>query len=223
MAQRGRRSPRLSGDDRYQALLHAAEILLDTRPMEDISIEELANGAGISRSNFYFYFASKDEVLLALLDRVIAEVEDRVSALPRDFTREPAATWRRSIGVFVDVFSAHRAVSVAAIAARHRSAEVLALWSSSMQTWVDYSRIVILAEQARGVAPAGIAAHDLAITLTLMNERVLMASLSGEGLAIDEASLVDVLSESWSRAIYGTTSGLLTSRSAATNAGPSVP
>lgn len=203
MAQRGRRSPRLSGDDRYEALLQAAEQLLDTRPLEGISIEELATGAGISRSNFYFYFASKDEVLLALLDRVIAEVEARVTALPREFTREPAAAWRRAIGAFVDVFSAHRGVSVAAIASRHRSADVLALWSSSMQTWVDYSRMVIQAEQDRGAAPAGISAHDLAITLTLMNERVLMASLSGESLAIDHASVLDVLSETWGRTIYG--------------------
>jgi len=210
MAQRGRRSPRLSGDDRHEALLQTTERLLETRPLEDISIEEVATGAGISRSNFYFYFASKEEALLALLDRVITEVEAQVAALPREFTREPAAAWRKSIGVFVNVFSAHRGVSVAAIAARHRSAEVLALWSSSMQTWVDYSAMVILAEQARGAAPAGISARNLAITLTLMNERVLMASLRGESLAIDHASVLDVLSETWCRSIYGTTSGMLT-------------
>jgi AcrR family transcriptional regulator len=204
MQQRGRRPARISGDDRHDAILSTAERLLDGRSLDDIPIEELASGAGISRSNFYFYFASKDDVLLALLDRVITEVQHRVAALPRDFEHEPSVSWRRSIGVFVEVFSAHRAVAVAAIGARGRSPEIEALWSRSMQAWVDYSREVIAAEQARGAAPAGISAGDLAISLNLMNERVLVAALAGESLAVDPGAVLDVLSGIWVRSIYAT-------------------
>ena len=201
MTSRGRRAPRISGDDRHDAILLTAETLLASRSLDEISIEELAKGAGISRSNFYFYFASKDEVLLALLDRVIAEVEHRVGALPRDFEQDAPASWRRSIAVFVDVFTEHRAVSVAAIGAR--SPEVLALWSGSMQTWVDYSREVIAAEQKRGAAPAGISPADLATSLTLMNERVLSAALGSEALTVPSDSVLDVLAGIWVRSIYG--------------------
>jgi AcrR family transcriptional regulator len=202
MQQRGRRPARITGDDRHDAILTTAERLLDGRSLDDIPIEELASGAGISRSNFYFYFASKDDVLLALLDRVITEVQHRVAALPRDFDREPSVSWRRSIGVFVDVFSSHRAVSVAAIGARGRNPEIEALWSRSMQTWVDFSREVIAAEQARGAAPADISAGDLAISLNLMNERVLVAALAGESLAVGPGEVLDVLSAIWLRGIY---------------------
>lgn len=202
MAERRRRSPRLSGDERQDAILGTAETLLGSRSFDDISIEDLASGAGISRPSFYFYFASKDEVLLALLDRVIAEVQQRVAALPRDFEQQPADAWRRSIGAFVEVFAAHRAVSAAAIAARLRNREVHDLWSKSMSSWADYSTEIIMSERARGAAPAGIDAHDLATALNLMNERVLTAAFNGEHPAVDSDSALDVLATIWIRSIY---------------------
>lgn len=203
MAQRGRRTARVSGDERQDAILVTAEGLLGGRAFDDISIEELARGAGISRPTFYFYFASKDEVLLALLDRVITEVEHRVGGLPRDFESDPAGAWTRSIGMFVEVFVAHRGVGTAAIAARARNDEVRALWSKSMQSWVDFSSDVIQSEQARGAAPEGIDARDLAVSLNLMNERVITAVLNQESPAIAESRALDVLSTIWIRSIYG--------------------
>lgn len=202
MVQRGRRATRLSGDDRQDAILSTAEKLLSERSLDDISIEDLANGAGISRPSFYFYFSTKDDVLLALLDRVISEVQYRVAALPRDFDTEPRAAWRRSIAVFVDVFAEHRAVSAAAIAARARNKEVHDLWSQAMQTWVGYSVDVIEAERARGAAPEGIDARDLAVALNLMNERVLSAALSSETPSIAHDRVLDVLTDVWLRSIY---------------------
>lgn len=203
MTPRGRRASRPSGDDRQAALLTTAERLLAEKPLDDISIEDLASGAGISRPSFYFYFSSKDEVLLALLDQVITEVEGLVSALPRDFGTDPAAAWRRSIGVFVDVFTTHRAVSAAAVAAMSRNREVHDLWATSMKTWISYSADVIRGERARGAAPEGVDAFDLATALNLMNERVLTAGFSREISSIGPSNVLDVLSDIWLRSIYG--------------------
>ncbi|MEQ4517797.1 TetR/AcrR family transcriptional regulator [Pseudarthrobacter sp. B907] len=203
MVQRGRRSTRVSGDERQDAILLTAEGLLCERAFDEISIEDLARGAGISRPTFYFYFSSKDEVLLALLDRVITEVEHRVGALPRDFATDPAGAWTRSIGMFVEVFVAHRGVATAAIGARARNEAVRALWSKSMQSWADFSSDVIQSEQDRGAAPQGVDARDLAVSLNLMNERVITAVLNQESPAIPESSALDVLSTIWIRSIYG--------------------
>ena len=203
MVQRGRRSTRVSGDERQDAILLTAEGLLCERAFDEISIEDLARGAGISRPTFYFYFSSKDEVLLALLDRVITEVEHGVGALPRDFATDPAGAWTRSIGMFVEVFVAHRGVATAAIGARARNEAVRALWSKSMQSWADFSSDVIQSEQDRGAAPQGVDARDLAVSLNLMNERVITAVLNQESPAIPESSALDVLSTIWIRSIYG--------------------
>ena len=72
---RGRRSARPSGDDRELAILTTAEQLLEERPFAEISVDDLAKGAGISRPTFYFYFPSKDAVLLSLFEPVIVEAD----------------------------------------------------------------------------------------------------------------------------------------------------
>jgi AcrR family transcriptional regulator len=86
---RGRRSSRPSGDDRESAILLTAERLLAERPLTDISVDDLAKGAGISRPTFYFYFASKDAVLMTLLDRVVQEVESKIDTLRDSFPADP--------------------------------------------------------------------------------------------------------------------------------------
>ena len=65
---RGRRTRRPTGDDRERTILETAEHLLEERPIHEISVDDLARGAGISRPTFYFYFPSKEAVLLTLLE-----------------------------------------------------------------------------------------------------------------------------------------------------------
>ena len=48
----------------HGAILATAEQLLAERPLADFSVDDLAKGAGISRPTFYFYFPSKNAVLL---------------------------------------------------------------------------------------------------------------------------------------------------------------
>jgi hypothetical protein len=72
-----------------------------------------------------------------------------------------------------------------------------------MQSWVDFSSDVIASEQARGAAPDGIDAHDLAVSLNLMNERVITAVLNREIPAIPESHALNVLATIWIRSIYG--------------------
>lgn len=200
-ASRGRRSGRTNGDERERAILAAAEQLLGTRPLEDISIDDLARGAGISRPTFYFYFASKDAVLLQLLDRVIAEVERRAHEIP---VNDGRPDWRSAIDVFVQVFSAHRDITVAAISAGTRNPEIRQLWSTSMARWVDRTAAAIAAEQSRGAAPRGLAPEHLATALNSMNEQVLTATFAGTEPCVPEEQASDLLLGIWLRAIYGT-------------------
>jgi AcrR family transcriptional regulator len=204
MARRASGSSRPTGDERQDAIVEAAERLLAERSLADISIEQLAGAAGISRPTFYFYFASKDEVLLELLGRVIAEAQSRVSALPRDFSQDAATAWREAIGVFVDVFTEHRAVSAAALATRGQNPQIERLWSTAMQTWTDFAAEVIESERRRGAAPMGVNARDLSVALNLMNERVLSAAFTGETPRIERDNAHEVLTSIWLSAIYGT-------------------
>ena len=67
-----RRRPR-KGDLKEQAILDTAERLLAERSFDQIGVDELARGAGISRPTFYFYFESKQAVLRLLVEQVTTQ------------------------------------------------------------------------------------------------------------------------------------------------------
>jgi AcrR family transcriptional regulator len=199
---RGRRSTRPSGDDRELAILTTAERLLEKRPLADVSVDDLAKGAGLSRPTFYFYFPSKDAVLLTLFERVIVEadsaLEDMVANPPADLK----ALWRTGINVFVETFGSHRAVSLAADAARTNK-DLRELWSRFMQKWVGHIAAVIETERARGAAPVTLPAHDLSAALNLLNEKVVLTSFADERPAVPDEQLLDTLVHIWVTSIYG--------------------
>jgi TetR/AcrR family transcriptional regulator, ethionamide resistance regulator len=201
---RGRRTARPSGDDRELAILATAERLLAERPLSAVSVDDLARGAGISRPTFYFYFASKDAVLLTLLDRVVAEADAVTREAFDRPARSPREGWRRMITAYYETFRAHRALTLAWAEARSSNAEVRELWAGVVEAWVQQCAAAIDAERARGAAPDGPSARDLAVVLTSTNERVLYGIFSGDGPALAETAAVDVLLEVWLRAIYGT-------------------
>lgn len=203
---RGRRGVRPSGDDREGAILATAERLLGERPLSEISTDDLARGAGISRPTFYFYFPSKDAVLLALLDRVVAEADAALDRVPDDLASDPPTYWRGCIAAFHETFRAHRPVALACAQARVTNGEVRSLWARVMESWTLLVVEAIECERRRGAAPPGLPARDLAVVLNSMNERVLYATFARDTPAVAEENVVDVLLAVWLNAIYQTTS-----------------
>jgi AcrR family transcriptional regulator len=198
-APRGRRSARPSGDDREQAILATAEQLLEARPFAEISVDDLAKGAGISRPTFYFYFGSKEAVLLTLWERVIKEADAALEQAASAATSEDV--WRPGIKVFCDTFGAHRAVTLAASGSDN--AEIRDVFAKFMQKWIDFTAATIEAERRRGAAPETLPAHDLATALNLMNERTLLAAFAAETPGIPSDRVLDSLVHVWTCAVYG--------------------
>src|SRR5689334_5964090 len=161
-ALRGRRSVRPSGDDREQAILATAERLLAQRSLADISVDDLAKGAGISRPTFYFYFPSKEAVLFSLLEPMIAAADAEFESAAQRLPSDPRWVCRTVIEAFFTAFSSHRAVARAGVEALATSPEIRTLWSGFMQKWIDQTAAVISADRARGAAPDTIPAADLA-------------------------------------------------------------
>lgn len=206
---RGRRATRASGDDRERAILETTERLLEERPLSEISVDDLAKGAGISRPSFYFYFPSKDAVVLTIIDRLVAAAAgSREQALKTLAAGDPRAGLRQALEDLYSAFRARRAVTLAAAELRMRNPEARALWAEVMEGWVADVTAVIEAERARGVAPPGEPARDVAIALVQMNERVQYASFANEEPSLEQDRVLDVLVEIWLRAIYGTASPL---------------
>lgn len=201
---RGRRGTRASGDDRERAILETAERLLEERPLSEISVDDLAKGAGISRPTFYFYFPSKDAVVLTIIDRLVAAAAgSREEALATLAQGDPRAGLRRGLEDLYAAFRERRAVVLAAAELRTTNQEARDLWAEVMEGWVADVTVVIEVERARGAAPPGQPARDLAIALVQMNERVQYATFADESPSLADDRVLDVLVDIWLRAIYG--------------------
>jgi TetR/AcrR family transcriptional regulator, ethionamide resistance regulator len=201
---RGRRAARVSGEERESAILATAERLLEERSPQEISVDDLARGAGISRPSFYFYFASKEAVFLTLIDRLVAQADASRGDLLERLAENPAERWREGLTVFYETFGAHRAVVLAGAQVRTVNAEARQLWAEVMENWVSDAATAIEAERVRGAAPPGVEARDLAVALVSMNERVLYATFAEDPPALAEENVIDVLLSVWLSAIYGT-------------------
>lgn len=202
-APRGRRAARPSGDDREAAILATARQLLETKKFADISVDDLAKGAGISRPTFYFYFPSKEAVLLSLIDPLIKRADTGFDSALEDMPADPRRAIRHGIEIFFSSFGLHPATARAGTEALNSSPEFRAFWSGLMQKWISLTAALITAERQRGAAPETIPAMDLATSLNLMNERTMMAALSTEQPAVDHDKVVDTLAHIWLTSIYG--------------------
>jgi TetR/AcrR family transcriptional regulator, ethionamide resistance regulator len=203
---RGRRAARASGDDRERAILETAERLLEERSLSEISVDDLAKGAGISRPTFYFYFPSRDAVVLTIIERMIPAVtvagRDRALAM---LTEDPRAGLKQRLEEVYATFKKRKAVVLAAVELRTTNEEAERLWATIMESWVSDVTTIIEGERARGAAPEGTPARDLAIALVQMNERVQHGTLVSESPSLGEDRAIDVLIDIWLLTIYGTT------------------
>jgi AcrR family transcriptional regulator len=108
---------------RRRAILDTAAEMLDTKPVSEISLNELSRRVGLAKSNVLRYFESREAILLELLDRAskqwLAEVSDELAAeidphAPvRERTDTLAAVTARSIArhpVLCDLLSAQSGV-----------------------------------------------------------------------------------------------------------------
>jgi TetR/AcrR family transcriptional regulator, ethionamide resistance regulator len=202
---RGRRATRASGDDRERAILETAEKLLEERPLGEISVDDLAKGAGISRPTFYFYFPSKDAVVLTIIDRLVADAaEGREEILTALAEQGPRAGLRVSLENLYGAFRSRPGVVRAGSELRATNQEARDLWAAVMEGWVVDVTAVIEFQRERGAAPPGPPAREMAIALVQMNERAQYATLLDEQPSLDRDRALDVLIEIWLRAIYGT-------------------
>ncbi len=200
---RGRRSARASGDDRERAILETAERLLEEKPLNEISVDDLAKGAGISRPTFYFYFPSKGAVVLTIIDRLVADAagsrEEILTALDE---AGPRAGLRAGLESLYAAFRSRPGVVRAGSDLRTSNQEARDLWAEVMEGWVADVTAVIEFERARGAAPSGPPAREMAIALVQMNERAQYATLLGEEPSLGRDRVLDVLIDIWLRAIY---------------------
>lgn len=96
---------------RVADLLDGAAELVEEKGVEALSTRAIAERAGVPVASLYQYFADKEDVLLALLDRAMVETSERVeaavAALPRHGIADMVAATTRA---YAEVFRERRAL-----------------------------------------------------------------------------------------------------------------
>lgn len=105
---------RLSPDRRREQLLDLGVELLSSRGLEDLSIDTLADEAGISRGLLYHYFSGKREFHLAVLRRMADQVVQITSPVQG---RSPLDQLVASLEAYVDFVVDNRDTYVAFVRA----------------------------------------------------------------------------------------------------------
>jgi AcrR family transcriptional regulator len=98
------RAIRMSTDERREQLLNAGVELLAERGYDQVSIEEIAEAAGVSKGLLYHYFPTKKDFLLAALRRGEEELEARLRPDP---AVPPAEQFNAGLDAFLDDVERH--------------------------------------------------------------------------------------------------------------------
>jgi AcrR family transcriptional regulator len=192
------------GDITAQAILDTAERLLEKRSLREIGIDELAAGAGVSRSTFYFHFESRDDVLYALSDRLIGEIYAEGLVWFRRKDEEPVAAVRRALTRMVELWRDHGPVLRASVRGRETDPRLAELWFEIARRFMRSTAVQIEAERNAGLAlPGPPPARALARVLIMMNESACYQQTLAKKSATWDAELVDALTAIWVRTIYG--------------------
>ncbi|MCF3173900.1 TetR/AcrR family transcriptional regulator [Streptomyces sioyaensis] len=108
----GRRTTRLTADQRRDQLVGIGLEMLADRSLDELSTDEVARRAGISRGLLFHYFDSKRDFYRAV---VRAECDRFTAATEPDGSLEPVAWMRAFIAGFVAYVLEHRQVYLALV------------------------------------------------------------------------------------------------------------
>ncbi|GAA3517120.1 TetR/AcrR family transcriptional regulator [Dietzia aurantiaca] len=194
----GSTSPR--GDRRREDILSALDERLKTTALDDISVADLTEAAGITRSAFYFYFDSKAaavSMLLVVVNKEAGEAIDIIVGGEGDFRRRVSAGLTRLIDRVLEVDHIYRAL----LTARTKHEPTREMWDAGRRYNAGPVADFIRAERAAGRAPDGADAQSLAEGLMQLNQQILERMVYEPEAPRDQ--LLAITTDMWVRTVYG--------------------
>ena len=104
---------RLDPEQRREKILDAANALFAERPYDEVSVEDIARSAGVTRGLVHHYFGGRKDVYIGLLERLGAQREDQI---PLPVGHTASARVADSVSRWLDWTEANRRVWLATMA-----------------------------------------------------------------------------------------------------------
>jgi AcrR family transcriptional regulator len=202
-SRRGQREakPR-QGDRRERAILDAARDLLGKSALADLTIEQIARAAGVSRSSLYFHFADKEQILAVLYGEVLEQMTAELDRWFADPDKHSEPWSHNSIEAAVTIATRNANVLRPALDNRGASAEIDRVLTTYFDRAAEQSALLIERERAAGLAPAtGPAPDALARALMQMTLHSIHGLLRADASPRDTEELIETLTVIWARAV----------------------
>ncbi|WP_433567222.1 TetR/AcrR family transcriptional regulator [Nocardia sp. CA-151230] len=175
-------------------MLDALTELLQAHRLTDIEVQDIARQAGISRSNFYFYFPTKGAAVAAL----ISDIQHNLRAVAVDwYGRNDLPDDERIVRgmrATIEYWRAHARLIAAMFEAVNEDAEVRQAWQETLDELAAGAseRIARDNTQFSGFQPPTLAAVLVDMTARAMERDVTSIVDTGRPLPEIEAALVHV-------------------------------
>jgi AcrR family transcriptional regulator len=188
----------------HGAILEATERLLRERPLSQLSVGDIIEAAGVSRTSFYAYFTSKTAVIAEALREVMDQVMVAVRPFHAQSDGDAEAAIRVSLRQWVEVCKTHGALLRTVSEEWPHDIEIRALWFETLETVTAGTARVVRSARASGRAPEGADPRALAACLMWGYERVLHVALVGDAVGLpDPDAIVEPLAQMMIGGLYG--------------------
>jgi AcrR family transcriptional regulator len=186
-------------DEARAQVLRSALELADQGPFRDLTIDEIARSAGLSRSAFYTHFRDKHDLLLTAVDDVAEELY-RMADRWWHGTGPPAERVRRAIEGVVSVWAEQSNLLRVATEVSTYDEEVREMWIGIVGRFIDATADHIRTEQDAGLIPRALEPRPTAEALVWMIERCCYIQIArGDAQAED---VVAMIAPVWTAALY---------------------
>ena len=172
-------------------------LLSEGIPFKNLTVDELARAAGLSRTAFYFYFPGKEEALMSAANDVTAEFYERADTWWHG-EGPPEERVRTALAGILDVYVRHAALLRAAVEVTSYSKEFEDFYKSLLDRFVRATAEHLRREQEAGRL-RDLDCDVVAEGLVWMAERCNHVLIQ-QGRTPEE--LVDALTAVWVHALY---------------------
>src|SRR5437667_3792682 len=80
---------------RRQQIIEAAVAIISEQGLQNLSLSEIEKKAGMSRGQLTYYFKAKEDILLAVFDRLLGVMHERAEAGDSRGCAPPGEGWER--------------------------------------------------------------------------------------------------------------------------------
>jgi TetR/AcrR family fatty acid metabolism transcriptional regulator len=156
MATASLRSAAARRPDKREAILRAAIDVFAGRGFFNAQVADVARAAGVAAGTVYLYFRSKDDLLVSIFERTMAEAieEGRACIAP---LRDPVSQLRAIARVHLDRMGRDRSLAVVFQVELRQSTKFMERFSSTLlRDYLGIIRGIVVAGQERGVFRRGL-------------------------------------------------------------------